>query len=59
MRGKGQATFKLPSAYVPETNGSAGRESVYIQETQETQVRALNQKDPLEEEIATHSSILA
>ena len=44
---------------MPETYGSAGRESVYIQETQETQVPALGQKDPLEEEIATHSSILA
>ena len=27
--------------------------------TQETQVQSLNQKDPLEKEIATHSSILA
>ena len=26
---------------------------------QETQVRSLGQKDPLEEEMATHSSILA
>ena len=29
------------------------------QETQETWVRPLGQKDPLEEEMATHSSILA
>ena len=28
-------------------------------ETQETQVRSLGQEDPLEEEMATHSSILA
>ena len=30
-----------------------------MQETQETMVRSLGQKDPLEEEMATHSSILA
>ena len=28
-------------------------------ETQETQVRSLGQEDPLEEEMATHSRILA
>ena len=30
-----------------------------MQETQETQVRSLDQKDLLQEEMATHSSILA
>ena len=30
-----------------------------MQEIQETQVRSLGQEDPLEEEMATHSSILA
>ena len=30
-----------------------------MQETQEMLVRSLSQKDPLEEETATHSSILA
>ena len=30
-----------------------------LQETQERQVRSLGQEDPLEEEMATHSSILA
>ena len=30
-----------------------------IQEMQETQIRSLGQKDPLEEGMATHSSILA
>ena len=30
-----------------------------MQETQETQVPSLDQEDPLEEEMATHSSILA
>ena len=30
-----------------------------MQETQETEVRSLGQEDPLEEEMATHSAILA
>ena len=30
-----------------------------MQETQKTQVRSLGGEDPLEEEMATHSSILA
>ena len=30
-----------------------------MQETQETQIQSLGQEDPLEEEMATHSSILA
>ena len=30
-----------------------------VQETQETRVQALGQEDPLEEEMAAHSSILA
>ena len=30
-----------------------------LPEMQETQVRSLSQKDPLEKEMATHSSILA
>ena len=30
-----------------------------MQETQETQVGSLGQEDPLEQEMATHSSILA
>ena len=30
-----------------------------MQEIQETQVRSLGQEDPLEEEMATHSGILA
>ena len=29
-----------------------------MQETQETRVRSLGQEDPLEEETATHSSVL-
>ena len=30
-----------------------------MQETQETQVQSLGREDPLEKEMATHSSILA
>ena len=30
-----------------------------MQEMQETQVQSLSQEDPLQEEMATHSSILA
>ena len=30
-----------------------------VQETQETQVRSLGREDPLEEGLATHSSVLA
>ena len=29
-----------------------------VQETQETQVRSLHQENPLEKELATHSSLL-
>ena len=35
------------------------KESTWMQETQETQVWSLGQEDPLEVEMATHSSILA
>ena len=36
-----------------------GKNLLSIQETQETWVQSLGQEDPLEEEMATHSSILA
>ena len=36
-----------------------GKESPTVQELQETQFRSLGQEDPLEAEMATHSSILA
>ena len=39
--------------------GSAVRGSPAKQEVQETGVQPLDQEDPLEEEMATHSSILA
>ena len=37
--------------------GSAGKTPPSVRELQETQVQSLGQEDPLEEEIATHSSI--
>ena len=39
--------------------GSVVKNLSASQETQETLVRSLGQEDPLEEEMATHSSILA
>ena len=39
--------------------GSAVKNPPAMQELQETQVRSLGQKDPLEKGMATHSSILA
>ena len=39
--------------------GSAVKNLPAMQETQETQVRSLGWKDPLEKGITTHSSILA
>ena len=39
-------------------DGSAGKESALMQETSETQVHSLFEEDPLEEEMATHCSIL-
>ena len=38
--------------------GASGKE-LPTQKTQETQVQSLGQKDPLEEKMATHLSILA
>ena len=40
-------------------DGSAVKNLPAKQEMQETRVRSLGQKNPLEEEMATHSSILA
>ena len=39
--------------------GSAVKNLPAIQELQETWLRSLGQEDPLEKEVATHSSILA
>ena len=41
-------------------SGACGKEfRLPIKQTQEMQVRSLGQKDPLEKEMATYSSILA
>ena len=40
-------------------DGSAVKNPPAVQETQETWVRSLSGEDPLEEGLATHSSILA
>ena len=40
-------------------SGSVVKNSPALQEPQETQVRSLDWEDPLEEGMATHSSILA
>ena len=40
-------------------DGTSGKEPTYQGQRQETQVRPLGQEDPLEEGVATHSSILA
>ena len=40
-------------------SGSAIKNLPAIQDPQETQVQSLGQEDPLEEDIATHFSILA
>ena len=39
--------------------GSAVKNSPAMQEMQEMQFRSLDQEDPVEEEMATHSSIFA
>ena len=45
--------------YMGFPDGSAVKNMPAMQETQETRVRSLGREDPLEEEMATHSSILA
>ena len=42
-----------------KTNKQTNKNCLPMQETQETQVQSLAQEDPLEKEMATHSSILA
>ena len=42
-----------------QINGSVAENTPTVQETQEMRIWSLDQEDPLEEEMATHSSILA
>ena len=63
MRGWGGAVRNGPLGFHPPRMvplGSSGGSVVKIcLPTQETQVRSLGREDPLEKEMATHSSILA
>ena len=45
--------------FMSTARGSAVKNLPAMQKTQELQVQSLGQKDPTEEEMATHSSILA
>ena len=50
----------LPSKFQGFPGGASDKRTrLPMQETLETQVRSLGQEDPLEEGMATHSSILA
>ena len=51
-----KADTQCPESELP--CGLDGKESIYLP-MQEMQVRSLNQEDPPEKEMATHSSILA
>ena len=55
----GKPNFIYSSVYVEHLGGSVVKNLFAIQEMQETWVQSLGQKDPLEEGMATHSSILA
>ena len=47
------------TVYIGLPGGSVVKSLPAMQEPQETQVRSLGWEEPLEEEMATHSSILA
>ena len=47
------------SSFMGFPGGSAIKNPPAVQEMQERQVRSLGREDPLEKEMATHSSILA
>ena len=50
---------KLLFVFLGFPGGSVEKILLAVQETQEMQVQSLGQEDPLEEGMATHSSILA
>ena len=58
-------TIAWTCPFFPEQIGTpwaqwlSGKEAPAMPETQEVQVGSLGQEDPLEEDMATHSSILA
>ena len=45
--------------FLPESKSPGAQMAKSLPAVEETQVRSLGQKDPLEKEMATHSSILA
>ena len=51
--------FLRPNGYLGSPGALVGRTCLPVQKTEETQVGSLGWKDPLEEGMATHSSILA
>ena len=66
-RGPAESSLKLVCKMERETGKSQGHFESYspikihlpMQEPQETRVQSLDSEDPLEKEVATHSSILA
>ena len=48
-----------PSHHLGSPGGANGKELLPMQETYETWVQSLGREDPLQEGMATHSSILA
>ena len=58
-RGQGHFFFVWFSVLKGFPDGSVVKNPPAVQEAQKTQVRSLGWEDPLEEEMATHSSILA
>ena len=51
--------IRRPTSYLGFPGGSVIKNLLAMQEPQEKRVRSLGLEDPLEEEMATHSSILA
>ena len=51
--------FMSPNIMMHFPAGSVAKDLLAMQETQETQVQSLGQENPLEEEMAIHSSFLA
>ena len=59
MRSKENNGHRIQATPCGYAGGSVVKNSPAMQETQETRIQSLGQEDPLEEEMATHSSILA
>ena len=59
MESKKNSQLLLPPSRAQIPGGSVVKSPPAVQETQEMSVRSLGREDPLEEEMMTHSSILA